>query len=140
MEIDPRGPRFGAAITSAVLVAVLLTGSGVLLAVQALIFAIGAIAGLRYAPYGVLYRTLIRPRLGPPASTEPQAPPRFAQGVGMAFAILGTIGYLSGVTALGIVFTAMALVAAFANAAFDYCLGCQMYLLIQRIHREETTP
>jgi hypothetical protein len=132
MEIDPRGPRFGAVITSVVLIVVLLTGSGVLLAVQALVFAIGAIAGLKYAPYGLLYRTFIRPRLGPPASTEPEAPPRFAQGVGMAFAIVGAIGYLAGVTGLGIVFTALALAAAFANAAFDYCLGCQMYLLIKR--------
>jgi hypothetical protein len=133
MEIDPRGPRFGAAITSVVLAVVLLTGSGALLAAQTLIFALSAIAGLRYAPYGLLYRTLIRPRLGPPASTEPEAPPRFAQGVGMVFAIVGAVGYLTGVTALGIAFTAMALAAAFANAAFDYCLGCQMYLLIQRI-------
>jgi hypothetical protein len=133
MEIDPRGPRFSAAITSVVLAVVLLTGSGALLAAQALVFALGATAGLRCAPYSLLYRTLIRPRLGPPASTEPEAPPRFAQGVGMVFAIVGTIGYLTGVTALGIAFTAMALAAAFANAAFDYCLGCQMYLLIQRI-------
>lgn len=133
MNIDPRGPRFSAAITTVVLAAVLLTGSGVLLAVQALIFAVGAIAGLRYAPYGVIYRTLVRPRLGPPAGTEPEAPPRFAQGVGLACAVVGAIGYLSGVTALGIVFTALALAAAFANAAFDYCLGCQMYLFIQRV-------
>jgi hypothetical protein len=51
----------------------------------------------------------------------------------MVFAALGVIGYLSGVTVLGIAFTALALVAAFLNAAFDYCLGCQMYLFIQRI-------
>jgi Domain of unknown function (DUF4395) len=133
MEIDPRGPRFGAAITSVVLAVVLLTASGWLLAAQAIVFAIGAIGGLRYAPYGAVYRRLVRPRLGPPARTEPEQPPRFAQGVGMAFAVLGVIGYLSGMTALGIVFTALALVAAFANAAFDYCLGCQMYLFIQRI-------
>jgi hypothetical protein len=130
MEIDPRGPRFAAAVTCVVLAVVLLTSSGVLLAIQALIFAIGAIAGLRYAPYGALYRVLIRPRLGPPASTEAEAPPRFAQGV---FAIVGTVGYLTGLTALGIVFTALALAAAFANAVFDYCLGCQMYLYIQRV-------
>ena len=133
MEIDPRGPRFGAAITSVVLAVVLLTSSGWLLAAQAIVFAIGAIGGLRYAPYGAVYRRMVRPRLGPPARTEPEPPPRFAQGVGMVFAVLGVIGYLSGVTALGIAFTALALAAAFANAAFDYCLGCQMYLFIQRI-------
>ena len=132
MDIDPRGPRFGAAITVAVLAAVLITGNAWLLAGQAVVFAIGALAGLRYAPYGAVFRRLIRPRLGPPAHTEAEAPPRFAQGVGMIFAALGVLGYASGVTALGIACTALALVAAFLNAAFDLCLGCQVYLFIQR--------
>lgn len=132
MDIDPRGPRFGAAITVAVLAAVLITGNAWLLAGQAVVFAIGALAGLRYAPYGAAFRRLVRPRLGPPAHTEAEAPPRFAQGVGMIFAALGVLGYASGVTALGIACTALALVAAFLNAAFDLCLGCQVYLFIQR--------
>jgi hypothetical protein len=132
MEIDPRGPRFGAAITTAVLAAVLITGSAWLLGAQALVFAIGAAAGLRYAPYGVVYRRLVRPRLGPPGHTEPEAPPRFSQGVGLAFALGGVLGYALGASPVGIVFTAFALVAAFLNAAFDYCLGCQVYLFIQR--------
>src|SRR5206468_5871474 len=80
MYVDPRGPRFGAAITTAVLAAVLITGSGWLLAAQAVVFGIGAVAGLRLAPYGVLYRTLLRPRLAPPAQLEAEEPPRFAQG------------------------------------------------------------
>jgi hypothetical protein len=132
VDIDPRGPRFGAAITVAVLAAVLITGNAWLLAVQAVVFAIGALVGLRYAPYGAVFRRLVRPRLGPPAHTEAEAPPRFAQGVGMIFAALGVLGYASGVTALGIACTALALVAAFLNAAFDLCLGCQVYLFIQR--------
>jgi Domain of unknown function (DUF4395) len=132
MEIDPRGARFGAAITVAVLAAVLITGSAWLLGAQALVFAIGALAGLRYAPYGVLFRRLVRPRLGPPGHTEAEAPPRFAQGVGMVFALGGVIGYATGATAVGIAFTALALVAAFLNAAFDFCLGCQVYLFIHR--------
>jgi hypothetical protein len=132
MDIDPRGPRFGAVITVVVLAVVLLTGSAWLLAAQALVFATGALAGLRYAPYGVVYRRLIRPRLGPPARTEAEAPPRFAQGVGMVFALGGVLGYATGATGVGIAFTALALVAAFLNAAFDICLGCQAYLFIQR--------
>jgi hypothetical protein len=132
MEIDPRGPRFGAAITVVVLAVVLVTGSAWLLAAQLVVFAVGALAGLRYAPYGFLYRRLIRPRLGPPAHTEAEAPPRFAQGVGMVFAAAGVICYALDGTVGGIVFTALALVAAFLNAAFDLCLGCQVYLFIQR--------
>jgi hypothetical protein len=133
MNVDPRGPRFGAVITTVVLAVVLLTASGWLLLAQTLVFAMGALAGLRYAPYGFLYRHLVRPRLGPPSRTEAEAPPRFAQGVGMVIAGIGCIGFVAGSTTAGMIFTSLALAAAFLNAAFDLCLGCQMYLLIQRI-------
>ena len=132
MDIDPRGPRFGAVITTVVLAVVLITSSAALLGAQLLVFAIGAAFGLRYAPYGIVYRHLVRPRLGAPERTEPEAPPRFSQGVGMVFAAGGVIGYALGASVVGIVFTALALVAAFLNAAFDFCLGCQVYLFIQR--------
>ena len=133
MYVDPRGPRFGAIVTTVVLAVVLLTGSGWLLAAQAVVFAVGAIAGLRFAPYGVVFRRLVRPRLAPPAELEAEAPPRFAQGVGLLFAAVGVVGYLTGVTALGIGATAMALMAAFLNAAFDFCLGCEMHIRLVRL-------
>ncbi len=130
--IDPRGPRFGAAVTTIVLAIVLITGSTALLAAQAAVFAVGAVFGIRYAPYGLIYRWLVKPRLGPPSELEAGAPPRFAQAVGLVFAVVGVAGYASGVTVLGIVATAAALAAAFLNAAFGFCLGCEMYLIIRR--------
>lgn len=130
--IDSRGPRFGAVITTVVLAIVLVTQSGWLLFAQTLVFAVGAIAGLRYAPYGLIYRNLVQPRLGPPSRTEAEAPPRFSQGVGMVFAAAGTLGFLLGAPIVGLVFAAFAFIAAFLNAVFDYCLGCQMYLFLQR--------
>jgi uncharacterized protein DUF4395 len=133
MQIDPRGPRFGALITTGVFVAVLVTGSAWLLAAQAVVFAVGTFFGLRYAPYGLIYRALIRPRLGPPKEMEAEAPPRFAQGVGLVMSVIGVIGYATGLTPLGIVASALALVAAFLNGAFGLCLGCEMYLFIRRI-------
>jgi uncharacterized protein DUF4395 len=132
MQIDPRGPRFGALITTVVLVVVLIISSAWLLAAQAVVFGIGAVLGLRYAPYGVIYRWLVRPKLGPPKELEDEAPPRFAQGVGLAFAVVGVIGYATGTTLLGIVPTALALIAAFLNGAFGLCLGCELYLIIRR--------
>ncbi|GAB2738768.1 DUF4395 domain-containing protein [Kitasatospora kifunensis] len=132
MQIDPRGPRFAAALTSLVLAIVLTTGSGPLLAAQALVFALGALLGLRASPYGWLYRVLVRPRLALPAELEDARPPRFAQGVGLVFALIGSAGYLSGLTWLGLAATACALAAAFLNAAFGYCLGCEFYLLVRR--------
>jgi hypothetical protein len=133
MQIDPRGPRFAAWLTSAVLAVVLVTGSGWLLAAQAVVFAIGALAGLRWSPYGLVYRHLIAGRLPRPTELEPAAPPRFAQAVGLVFAVVGTVGYLTGLNLLGIAATAAALAAAFLNAAFGYCLGCELYLVIRRI-------
>jgi hypothetical protein len=132
MNIDARGPRFGATLTTIVLAAVLVTGSGWLLAVQTVFFAAGASAGVQNSPYGWLYRTLVRPRLGPPAETEDAAPPRFAQAVGLVFAVVGLVGYFAGPRWLGLAATAAALAAAFLNAAFAYCLGCEMYLLLRR--------
>lgn len=133
MDIDPRGPRFGALITLVVFAIVLITGSVWLLAAQGLVFAAGALLGMRRSPYGLLYRWLVRPRLGPPKELEPEAPPRFAQGIGLLISVIGVIGYGTGVTPLGIAAAAAGLIAAFLNGVFGICLGCEMYLLIRRV-------
>ena len=133
MGIDPRGARFAAVVSTIVLALVLITGSGWLLAAQTLVFAVGAALGLRYAPYGMVFRWLIRPRLGPPAELESAAPPRFAQGVGLVISVIGVIGYAAGLEPLGMAAAAAGLVAAFLNGIFGLCLGCEMYLLIRRI-------
>jgi hypothetical protein len=130
--VDPRGPRFSAVLTTVVLAIVLVTQWWPLLAAQTVVFAIGAFIGLKPAPYGLVYRYLLAPRLRPVAEREDAAPLRFAQAVGFVFALLGTVGFATGLTAVAVVATAFALLAAFLNAALDFCLGCQMYLLIKR--------
>ncbi|GAA1306937.1 DUF4395 domain-containing protein [Pseudonocardia xinjiangensis] len=133
--VDPRGVRFSAALTTLVLALVLVSGSGWLLGAQALVFALGSIAGLRFSPYAVLFRVLVAPRLRPPTEREEAAPVRFSQTVGLVFAVIGTVGYLAGLTGLGIVATAFALAAAFLNAAFGFCLGCELYAVIARFRK-----
>ena len=133
MDIDPRGPRFGALITMVVFALVLITGSVWLLAAQAVVFAVATVFGMRNAPYGLVYRWLVRPRLGPPGELEPEAPPRFAQGVGLVISVIGVIGYAAGITPLGMAAASAGLVAAFLNGVFGLCLGCEMYLFIRRI-------
>ncbi|HET6502224.1 MAG TPA: DUF4395 domain-containing protein [Amycolatopsis sp.] len=131
--VDPRGPRFAALLSSLVLALVLVTGWWPLLAVQTAVFGVGAFAGLNVAPYAMLYRRLVAPRLAPAAELEDAAPVRFAQGVGFGFALIGVLGYVTGMTVVGVIATAVALFAAFLNAAFNFCLGCEAYLVIRRL-------
>ena len=134
--IDPRGPRFAAAVTSVVLALVLVTAPSVfatsLLAAQAVLFALGAALGLQRTPLAWVFRTTIRPRLTPPRELEDAAPPRFAQGVGLVFAAVGVLGFVAGIDLLGLVATGFALAAALLNAVFGLCLGCELYLLVRR--------
>jgi len=136
--LDPRGPRFAATITAIVAAVVLITGSGWLLAAQAVVFAIGGFIGIRYAPYSVLYRRLVAPRLAPPTEREPAAPVQFSQALGFGFAAVGAVGYLTGFTTVGIVAAALAFAAAFLNAAFNFCMGCEVYGLIIRFTKRGT--
>ena len=131
-DIDVRGPRTAAWITAAVLAVVLLLptpAAAALLAAQAGVFALGSRG---QSPYGWIFRTLVRPRLGPATELEDPRPPRFAQIVGLAFAVLGVVGFASGAALLGQVATAFALVAALLNASIGLCLGCEVYLLVTR--------
>ncbi|AZS40798.1 MULTISPECIES: DUF4395 domain-containing protein [Microbacterium] len=175
--IDPRGPRFAAAITAVLLlVATFLALTGIstaqagaatfgwfayqpladasftptgwaissasfaqraldpgflLTAVAAALFLWGVVSP-RTAPWGALFRTAVRPRLAPPAELEDPRPPRFSQGVGLFVVGIGLVLHLLGVPWALPIATAAAFVAAFLNAAFAFCLGCQLYLVLQR--------
>ena len=149
--IDPRGPRFAASITTVLLaVATLLALTGtstakatttiaeraadpgfILLLVIALLFLWGVLSP-RTQPWSVLYRRVIQPRLSPPTDLEDPRPPRFAQGVGLFVTSLGLVLHLAGVPWALSIAAALAFVAAFLNAVFGLCLGCQLYLLLQR--------
>ncbi len=135
-QIDPRGQQFAAAVTSLVLVAVLLTAPGplgiALLAAQAALFATAVLRGVQRTPVAAVFRAVVRPRLEPPAHLEDPEPPRFAQGVGLVFALVALVGFLSGATTLGYVAIGFALVAALLNATIGLGLGCEVYLLGRR--------
>jgi hypothetical protein len=135
--IDPRGPQFAASLTSVVLIVVLLLAPSVaatlLLTAQAVLFAVGATRGVHHTPYSWLFRALVRPRLSAPTELEDPAPPRFAQAVGLIFALVGLAGFVAGADAVGFVAVGCALVAALLNAIFRFCLGCEMYLLLKRV-------
>ncbi|MGW4717637.1 DUF4395 domain-containing protein [Nocardia sp. NPDC004260] len=140
-RVDVRGPRFAAWVTTGVLVVVLLAAAfspvaaGVLIALQAVVFAVGAALGPRRHPYGRVYAAFVAPRLAPTTETEPTAPLRFAQLLGFVFAAVSLLGFALGSTIVGAVFAGFALFAAFLNAAFGLCLGCRIYPLVARLRR-----
>jgi len=145
-QVDVRGPRFSAWITTAVLLTVLVVSgfstlaAAVILGLQAVVFVIGALAGPRKHPYGRVFATVVAPRLGPVKEREPVPPLKFAQLVGLIFAVIGVAGFATGMPTLGFIATAFALAASFLNAAFGICLGCQIYPLVARLRRPAQTP
>jgi hypothetical protein len=137
--IDPRGPRFTATATAVLLLVTVVLAVGgaavaawALLAAISLVFAWSAVAGIRRNPFSLVFRSLVRPRLRPPAELEDPRPPTFAQAVGFAVTIAGVILGALGVASAVPIAAGAAFIAAFLNAAFGYCLGCQLYLLLVR--------
>jgi hypothetical protein len=148
--IDPRGPRFGAAITTVLLLTVIGLGldaaetlpasiadratqpAFILLSAITLLFAWGAFAGTQRHPYGLLFKNTVRRVLSAPSHLEDPRPPTFSQAIGLVVTVLGIVLHLAAVPYALIIFAAMAFVAAFLNSVFDYCLGCQLYLLLVR--------
>ncbi len=136
-QVDPRGMRVAAAITTVVLALVLITPppvSSALLIAQTAVFAISVLVGLKASPYSILYARFVRPRIGPSAELEDARPPRFAQAVGLAFAVVALIGLGIGAPGLAFAAVAFALVAALLNASIGLCLGCEMYLALHRLN------
>ncbi len=134
-SLDTRGVRFTAWMTSVILALGLVTESWRILAAQTALFALCAFIGLKLNPWGYVFRKAVAPRLEPadPDQREDSAPVRFSQGVGFVFALVAMVSYAAGWTTLGIAANSLALVAALLNAAFGYCLGCQMYLVLRRV-------
>jgi hypothetical protein len=131
--IDVRGPRFSATLTVIVLAIALATQNVWVLALQAVVFAIGAIRGPQFTPYAFIFKSVVKPRLRGEVVTEDSRPPQFAQSVGFVFALVGLLGAAIGSVPLFSIAVGFALAAAFLNSVFNYCLGCEMYLLVLRI-------
>jgi hypothetical protein len=131
LQIDARGPRWSAVITTIVLAIALVTSNLWVISFQAVVFAIGAIRGPQFTPYAFIYKKLIKPRLKSEVTFEDARPPQFAQSVGLGFALVAVIASVLG--AGGVFTVGFALAAAFLNAAFNFCLGCQVYLLLLRV-------
>ncbi len=136
-RIDPRGPRFGAAITS-VLALIAFSQSqetylfGAPWIVLLFVLFAWSVFFPQSHPYALIFKKFVRPRLAAPEELEDPRPPQFAQKVGFGFSILGVAGVLFSPILIPIS-AAFIFIAAFLNAFFGLCLGCQMYLGLRRL-------
>jgi len=137
--IDARGPRLSAAITTAVLATALATNNLWVVIAQAIVFAIGAFRGPQVTPYALIFKKIVKPRLKSAVITEDVRPPQFAQSVGLLFALVAIAGSITGISGLFVVAVSFAFAAAFLNAAFNFCLGCEMYLLLLRARKPQAS-
>ena len=131
--IDARGPRFSAALTTIVLSLALVTSSMWIVIAQAIVFAIGASRGPQFTPYAFIFRTIVKPHLKSAVISEDIRPPQFAQSIGLLFSLAAIAGSITGLTGLFVIAVSFALAAAFLNAVFNFCLGCEVYLLLLRV-------
>ncbi len=135
--IDPRAPRVGAGITSVLALiafADAYSSFGTLsqaLTIMLFILFAWSVFLPKTHPYKYIFQ-LLRKRIGEPKELEDARPPRFAQQVGLSFATLGLIGVILGSQIVVGIALAFIFIAAFLNAFFNFCLGCQMYLLLKR--------
>ena len=137
--IDARGPRFGAVITTAVLATALATSNLWVIVAQAIVFAIGAFRGPQFTPYALIFKKIVKPRLKSAVVTEDVRPPQFAQSVGLIFALTAIAGSVLGIPVIFTIAISFALAAAFLNAAFNYCLGCEMYVVLLRLRKPQAS-
>jgi Domain of unknown function (DUF4395) len=136
MEIDVRGPRFSAAVACTVLVLAYLTRQPTLLAVQVVVFAVGSIAGLRWSPYGNVFRFLKRRLpLGPPPATEPEGGPRFAQTMGLLVSGTGLGLVLLGQATFGWALVLVVIALSALLALTGLCVACELRAVALRLTR-----
>jgi hypothetical protein len=137
--IDARGPRFSAAVTTAVLATALGTNNLWVVIAQAIVFAIGAFRGPQFTPYAAIFKGIVKPRLKSAVITEDVRPPQFAQSVGLLFALTAIAGSVLGIPVIFTIAISFALAAAFLNAAFNFCLGCEMYVVLLRLRKPQAS-
>ena len=130
--IDARGPRFSALLTTIVLGVALATTNPWLLILQTAVFAIGAFKGPQHTPYALVFKKFVKPKLKSQPVIEDVRPPQFAQRVGFTFTVVAIFGAIF-LPELATIAVSFALAAAFLNAAFNFCLGCEIYLRIARL-------
>jgi uncharacterized protein DUF4395 len=126
--IDPRGHRFGAGLSVAILATGFVTQAALVVPAVAAALAISAVFGTRYSILGRPWPAIRRIfRLGPPSELESEFPPRFAQLLGTVGLIVATLLLAVGQAGAGWLMAGAVAGLQLVLAATGYCLGCRLY-------------
>jgi hypothetical protein len=127
--IDPRGQRFGAGVSAAVLALAFALGLPWLVSLVGLNLLVSAFFGTRLFLPGRAWPILRSAlRLGP-AEPEHEYPPRFAQALGGTFLALATVAFVLGAPVIGWLLAAAVAGLQTLLAATGICVGCRLYFL-----------
>jgi hypothetical protein len=97
-------------------------------------FVARVLTGPTLSPLGQLATRVVTPRIRSDHRFVAGAPKRFAQGIGASLSVVAAVAHFGfGATTFAQVLIAMLAVAAFAEAAFAYCLGCVIFSGLMRV-------
>ena len=128
-KIDPRGLRFGAGVSSILLIAGFLADARWIVPLVLLSLGVSAAFGMRYSIYGAAWRRLVPLLRVGKAEPEHEYPPRFAQTLGSIALTLSLFAFVVGIAPLGWLFALAVAALQGLLAVTGYCLGCRLYFL-----------
>jgi hypothetical protein len=130
-EVSARLVAAGVVVLTLVTVA---TGQRWLLVPLVYGFLARVLTGPTLSPLGQLVTRVVTPALGVDPKLVPGPPKRFAQGIGLAFALTASILWIGfDDRAAASVVLGLLAVAATLESVFGYCLGCKAFALLMRV-------
>jgi Domain of unknown function (DUF4395) len=133
-KVDHSALRTNQAFIIGCLLAAFITASWPLVAFVSAVMIIGTLwpgAGL----FKLIYGRILRPLglIKPDVIQDNPEPHLFAQGLGGAFTLGGTLALLAGATVVGWVLTWIVIVLAALNLFLGFCAGCFVYYQLNRL-------
>lgn len=126
--VDVNLPRFNQFCVAVLTGLAFVAGWWPLVAGVAVILAATRFGGPRFGLFTQTYLKVIKPLRGhADVETEPSAPPRFAQLLGVVFLTVASVLFLFGADAAGWVVTLIVTTLATLAAATKICVGCMIY-------------
>jgi hypothetical protein len=127
--IDPRGHRFGAAVSGLLLLGSFLLNAPIGVALALASLGVSASFGLRWSVYGMAWRRIAGALSLPKTEPEHEYPPRFAMTLGSVGLTLSLAAFAVGAGTAGWILALAVASLQGLLAVTGYCLGCRLYFL-----------